>query len=235
MGEGGSSATTDLHRRLSAGGLDVVLAGDEAADWAGSGPFDAAIDDCVADQARKERGLPILEQTLPPGAPLVSSCQAAAATALAPLLTDPTRLVGYALLAPFADRQTVECCRALQTADAAAEAAAALWTAGGFEPVWVGDSVGLVTPRIVACLANEAAFAVMEAVALPEDIDRAMELGTRYPRGPLAWAAEIGLARIVATLEALHAACGDGRYRVAPLLRHMAIAGAGFHANGGRI
>jgi 3-hydroxybutyryl-CoA dehydrogenase len=227
------AATGGLAERLASGGWTV-------AEWTAPAgdpdePFDAAIDLCVADRARKEALLPRLEMALADGAPLLSSCHAAAATVSAALLRDPARLVGFALLEPIAERSTVECARGLQTAEPYASAAADLWRSAGFEPVWVGDCAGLVLPRIVACLANEAAFALMERVAAPEDIDRAMELGTRYPRGPLAWAEAIGLHRIVATLDALAAEQGDDRYRVASLLRHAAVARASWSSAGRRI
>ncbi len=101
-----------------------------------------------------------------------------------------------------------------------------VWRAAGLEPVWVGDSTGLVMPRIIACLANEAAFAVQEGVATPAAIDQAMKLGTRYPRGPLEWASLIGLAEVLATLDALTAGIDPARYRPAALLRRMVAGGS---------
>jgi 3-hydroxybutyryl-CoA dehydrogenase len=89
-------------------------------------------------------------------------------------------------------------------------------------PVWIDDAPGLVLPRIVACLANEAGFAAGEGIASPETIDLAMRLGTNYPKGPLAWAEEIGYAQIVAILDHLFREYGEERYRVAPLLRRRA-------------
>lgn len=46
-----------------------------------------------------------------------------------------------------------------------------------------------------------------------------MTLGVNYPKGPLAWAGEIGHERVVAVLDHLRAEYGEDRYRVAPLLR----------------
>jgi 3-hydroxybutyryl-CoA dehydrogenase len=229
MGDPAAASTAELTDRLRGAGFDVVLAVEPTA-LAGTGPFGAAVDDCVADPERKRAALAHLESQLGADAPLLSSCHAVTATQSATQLKNPARLVGYALLPPWGARSTVECCRAIQTADAFAGAAERLWAAAGFEPVWVRDSIGLVLPRMVACLANEAAFAVMEHVATPSDVDRAMELGTRYPRGPLKWAEEVGLQRVVATLDALDSDCGDGRYRAAPLLRQLALVGADFSA-----
>jgi 3-hydroxybutyryl-CoA dehydrogenase len=57
-----------------------------------------------------------------------------------------------------------------------------------------------------------------------------MRLGTNYPSGPLEWGERIGLSHVVHTLDALHAAEPDGRYRVVPLLRSMAERGESFFA-----
>jgi 3-hydroxybutyryl-CoA dehydrogenase len=84
--------------------------------------------------------------------------------------------------------------------------------------------------RILATIVNEAASAVAEGVATPDAVDTAMRLGTNYPTGPLAWGERIGLSHVVHTLDALHAAEPDGRYRVVPLLRSLAERDASFLA-----
>jgi 3-hydroxybutyryl-CoA dehydrogenase len=86
----------------------------------------------------------------------------------------------------------------------------------------INDAVGGVFPRTLAMIVNEAAFAVQESVAIAEDIDTAMKLGTNYPKGPLAWCDEIGAEVIVAILDALGREYGSERYRVATLLRRYA-------------
>jgi 3-hydroxybutyryl-CoA dehydrogenase len=85
-----------------------------------------------------------------------------------------------------------------------------------------------IAARILATIVNEAASAVADGVATPEAIDTAMRLGTNYPDGPLAWGERIGLERVVHTLDLLHAAVPDGRYRAVPLLRSLAEGGGSF-------
>jgi 3-hydroxybutyryl-CoA dehydrogenase len=92
----------------------------------------------------------------------------------------------------------------------------------------INDAIAGVFPRTLAMIINEAAFAVQESVALPQDIDTAMKLGTNYPKGPLAWCDEIGAEAIVAVLDALAREYGSDRYRVAALLRRKAEAGLKF-------
>lgn len=85
-----------------------------------------------------------------------------------------------------------------------------------------------IEARILATIVNEAASAVADGVASPDAIDTAMRLGTNWPDGPLAWGERIGLASVVHTLDALHAAVPDGRYRTTPLLRSLADGGGSF-------
>ena len=79
-----------------------------------------------------------------------------------------------------------------------------------------------IAARVLATIVNEAASAVAEGVAAPLAIDTAMRLGMNYPNGPLEWGERIGLEHVVRTLNSLHAAVPDGRYRVVPLLRSLA-------------
>jgi 3-hydroxybutyryl-CoA dehydrogenase len=82
--------------------------------------------------------------------------------------------------------------------------------------------------RILAMLINEAADAVLFRIASPEDLDIAMTKGVNYPKGLLAWADELGIATVLARLEALHSDYGEDRYRPSPLLRRLADRGEFF-------
>jgi 3-hydroxybutyryl-CoA dehydrogenase len=81
-----------------------------------------------------------------------------------------------------------------------------------------------VLRRVAAQIANEAAFALEDRVASPEDIDTAMRLGWNWPAGPLEFAELLGPAAAVEILQSLEGSGGDA-YRVAPLLRAAAESG----------
>lgn len=224
-----SPLAADIARRAAvAEAAFSPVAADERAGAAAAAALaaaDAAVVACASDPAARALALRWVDAHLPRHAPALICCHATAATPAAAALATRERFVGFALLPPSETRSAVECALPPWADPAAADAAAAVWRALGLEPAWVGDRAGLVTPRIVAALANEAAFAVMEGAASADDVDRAMRLGVRYPRGPLAWADRIGLRDVVATLDALAAESGPERYRAAPLLRRKAAAG----------
>jgi 3-hydroxybutyryl-CoA dehydrogenase len=77
-----------------------------------------------------------------------------------------------------------------------------------------------VLPRLIAQIANEAAFALEEEIASPADMETAMRLGFNWPLGPLGLAELIGPDRAADLLEELRAEKGDA-YAPAPLLRRI--------------
>lgn len=83
----------------------------------------------------------------------------------------------------------------------------------------VEDRVGLVTPRIICMIINEAYYAAQEGTATREDIDLAMKLGTNYPFGPFEWAQRIGVRHVYELMEALYDDTRDERYKICPLLK----------------
>lgn len=83
----------------------------------------------------------------------------------------------------------------------------------------VDDRVGMVTPRVVLMIINEAFYTVMEGTATRDDIDKGMKLGTNYPYGPFEWCEKIGIVQVYETLEALYDDTKEERYKIAPLLK----------------
>jgi 3-hydroxybutyryl-CoA dehydrogenase len=137
-------------------------------------------------------------------------------------------LVDLAFNYSTAKRLAITC--ADQAAPSALTEAAGLLQAAGYAVSPTDDAPGLIVMRTVASLANEAADAVHQGVCSVDDCDLAMRLGVNYPRGPLAWADDLGSAHLVKVLDNLASFYGDPRYRVSPLLRRNAITGATFHA-----
>ncbi|MBC7212727.1 MAG: 3-hydroxyacyl-CoA dehydrogenase, partial [Pseudomonas sp.] len=70
--------------------------------------------------------------------------------------------------------------------------------------------------------------AVLQGVGTPGDIDLAMRAGVNYPRGPLAWADDLGVGFTLDVLDNLQRSYGEERYRPSLLLRRT-------HAEGGRL
>jgi len=91
-----------------------------------------------------------------------------------------------------------------------------IFTSLGRKTEWVPDITGMISPRIIAMIINEAYFALEDAVSTKEEINTAMKLGTNYPFGPFEWAEKIGLNNILNLLNKL--SLKEGRYEPASLL-----------------
>lgn len=134
----------------------------------------------------------------------------------------PVTLIGMNTLPTQIDRPVLEC-SVLQEADK--EKGEEMGRLLGREVQWVADRVGMVTPRILLMLINEACYTNQEGTASKADIDLGMKLGTAYPKGPLAWADAIGVALVHKSLEALYRDTQDERYRISPMLRQHFLTG----------
>lgn len=78
----------------------------------------------------------------------------------------------------------------------------------------VADAAGMVTPRVICMIINEAHYTVEEGTATREDIDMAMKLGTNYPFGPFEWCERIGKENVIRLLNAVRSATRDSRYEM---------------------
>ena len=84
----------------------------------------------------------------------------------------------------------------------------------------VPDMPGMIAPRIVAGVINEAWHTWEEQVSTKEEIDTAMKLGTNYPFGPFEWGERIGLEQIAGLLWSLSRT--DPRYLPSGALQQAA-------------
>jgi 3-hydroxybutyryl-CoA dehydrogenase len=85
----------------------------------------------------------------------------------------------------------------------------------------VDPAAPVILPRLLAQIANEAAFALEEEIGAPEDMNTAMRLGLNWPLGPLEFTELIGAERAVELLLELQKKHGDA-YQPAPRLQEQA-------------
>jgi 3-hydroxybutyryl-CoA dehydrogenase len=133
------------------------------------------------------------------------------------------------LAADYAVAPRLALARSAQCSEGACMSVVATLGAAGIAISPIDDIAGMVAMRTVVMLANEAADLVAHGVASAGDIDTAMRLGTSYPKGPLAWADELGAAEVARVLDHLRAHYGEERYRVSPALQRLRWSGGRFH------
>lgn len=185
----------------------------------------AALELTLLTNANKAKNLQALDEALPEQIPVISSSVTSTILSQTQTLNHPDRFIGIAAFPTLISNSLVELAPSLYTTKAIADSVTTLFSLLKKEIAMVQDSVGMVMPRILCQIINEALFTVQNDVATPHDIDEAMKLGTNYPQGPITWGEQIGFANITVVLDAIFHNHHEERYRVAPLLRQMAMAG----------
>jgi 3-hydroxybutyryl-CoA dehydrogenase len=186
---------------------------------------DLMIEAVVEEASVKEDVFGRADGTLPAHAVLASNTSSIPITRLAAATARPDRVVGMHFFHPVPLLRLVEVIRGLETSDETAQAIVDLARDLGKTPAEARDLPGFVSNRILMPFINEAAYALLEGVATPEDIDTIAKLGFAHPMGPLALADLIGLDTCVAIMDVLHSGLGDPKYAPCPLLRQYVQAG----------
>jgi len=184
---------------------------------------DVALELTNISHENKKANVIELDKSLSPKTLIISSSVTVSAAEQSTWISHPERLVGVGALPSLLSSLLIELAPSFATQSPFLVSAGNFARELGKDVAIVRDSVGLVLPRILCMLTNEACFALTENVAGGQDIDMAMKLGTNYPKGPIEWGEKIGIRQIRAVLQALFRHFGEDRYRVAPLLDMAAI------------
>jgi 3-hydroxybutyryl-CoA dehydrogenase len=137
----------------------------------------------------------------------------------------PAKVVGLQCPLPFVHDKFLELSLALDTSIESGGLVAAMLDKMEYKYVVTPELPAGIVRRVICAMINEAAFALQENLASPQDIDMAMQLGMNYGLGPFQYADQMGIDNVLATMEYLQAETGDPRYRPSLLLRQLVRAG----------
>lgn len=194
-------------------------------DFSRAADADIVIETENSSRERKKEAIQEIEASAGAQSTILSTSLRMPATEIASWIATSERVVGFGTFSTLDEIGLIEVAPALQTDHSHLRSAEAFFETLGKETEAVRDEAGLVFPRILAMIINEAAFALTEKTADVRDIDEAMKKGTNYPNGPLEWAEKIGLEDVYAVLQGLFEQLAEDRYRPSPLIRKLIYAG----------
>ncbi|PZM79090.1 MAG: 3-hydroxybutyryl-CoA dehydrogenase [Candidatus Melainabacteria bacterium] len=146
-------------------------------------------------------------------------------TSIAAATKRSDRVMGMHFFSPAHVMKLVELIPGFDTSDATLQTVTQFGNELGKTLIRSKDMPGFITTRLGLCLINEAAFALMEGLSTPEDIDQGMKLGYNHPMGPLELGDFVGLDIVLHVMEVLQEGFGDPKYRPCPVIKQLVNAG----------
>jgi 3-hydroxybutyryl-CoA dehydrogenase len=165
-----------------------------------------------------------VDRHAPASAIVATNTSALSITEMAGSMKNPSRVGGMHFFNPVHKMKLIEIVKALESAPETLQAIEDVSRQMGKETVLVRESPGFITSRVNVTIGNEAFFMMMEGVASPRDIDKALKLGLNHPMGPFELVDLVGLDTRLSILEYLHRSLGE-KYRPCPLLAQYVKAG----------
>lgn len=167
-----------------------------------------------------------LDRLARPDAVLSTNTSALPITAVASVVSDPSRVVGTHFFSPVPMMRLCELVRGYKTTDETLARARLFAEAIGKECIVVNrDVAGFVTTRLITALVMEAVKLHESGVASAEDIDTACRLGFGHAMGPLATTDLTGLDILLHATSNIYDECRDEKFAPPELLRRMVQAG----------
>lgn len=127
-------------------------------------------------------------------------------------------LVGLHFIPPVTQVSVAELVRGERTSEEAVETAKAFAARLGKQAVEIEESQGLVNPRALVVMINEAAYMVDEGVCEAQDAELILRKSWGMKQGPLEMADRLGLDLVLNWMEQLQLVFGP-RYAPCPILR----------------
>jgi 3-hydroxybutyryl-CoA dehydrogenase len=191
---------------------------------------DIVIDTLSFPLDKKIENIRLVDENFAESIPFLTSSLCTTVSELSKQSKFPNRLIGTGLYDSFSKAKRIEIAPSKITSSDTLKNAENFLSSAEINYSIVPDRTGLIFPRIVSMIINEAAQVYSEQIASKEDIDTAMKLGTNYPMGPLEWADRLGVELVYEILSALQRDFGEDRYRPHPVLKEMINLKKGFYS-----
>ena len=165
-----------------------------------------------------------IDEYAPAHAILATNTSTMSPTEIAAQTKRPDQCLALHFFNPVPKMKLIEVICGLETSEETINQAMSFGNSIGKECVRINEFPGFAVSRMNCLIGNEAMNMVMEGVASPEDIDKAMKLGLNHPMGPLELADLVGLDTRLRNMQYLYETLGE-KYRPCPILTKYVKAG----------
>ncbi len=166
-----------------------------------------------------------LGQSCPKHTLLASNTSSCSVTEMAIASGRPDQVIGAHFFNPVPIMKLLEVIVTDHTSPSTKEALLEFASRLGKTTAVIKDSPGFATSRLGIAIALEAIRMVEQDVAKPSDIDTCMELGYRFPMGPLRLTDLVGLDVRLGIADTIYEATQSPVFRAPELLRSMVESG----------
>ena len=204
-------AITEAEKRVILGRITFTL------DLKELSKVDLLVEATIDHIYTKQELLRTADQLCQPDVVFITTSSTLKLSDLARSITRSESLVGLHLIPPVPEVSVAELVRCHKTADSAVEVVKNFAKRLGKEVIEINESAGLVNPRALLALINEAAYMLDEGVGDAESIERIIKESWGMVQGPLEMADRFGLDLVLNWMEQMHQTYGD-RFAPCPLL-----------------
>ena len=205
-------AITESEKRLILGRISYTL------DLKELSKADLLVEATIDHFYTKQELLRTADHLCRPGVVFISTTSTLQISELARGINRTELLVGLHFIPPVPEVPVAELVRGAHTSEQTADIAKQFATKLGKKVVEIRESPGLVNPRTLAVLVNEAAYLIDEGVCTAQQAEQIIKDSWGMNQGPLEMADRLGLDLVLNWMEQLQDEFGP-RYAPCPLIR----------------
>ncbi len=182
---------------------------------------DIIIESIVEDFHHKEELLVKMDKAASSHTIICTNTSSFSINSLGRRLTEPGRFIGLHFFNPVDRTGLVEIVSGEKTSGRTVELIKLFCRLLTKEYVLLEDSPGFIVNRLLMAYLNNAANLLKNNIAVAEDIDRAMKLGTNHPMGPFQLCDLIGIDTVYNILSSLYSELKDKAYEPCTVFKSM--------------
>lgn len=203
-----------------------------AEDYGAFREMDFVIESVTEDWEIKKQVWQIADEICEKQTIFISNTSAIPITKQASVTKRSDKVVGVHFMNPVPLKPFVELIKGFHTSEETIKKTQEFLHSINKKWIFVNDSPGFISNRVLMLTINEAICLVQEGVASVNDIDKTFKYCFGHKMGPLETADLIGLDTILNSLIVLFESFNDSKYRPCPLLKQLVDAGYHGKKNG---